>query len=754
MLIDRNQPLEMQVEKQARIIDALIMRANRTHDFGGSAYTLFQSAVSLQDKVWEKTKDLEVALDTLGKASVDLETAEFARDQMQRNLADVLDMMDGGFALFTADKLQICNDIFRTLILDIAGQVAPGMTLASYFELMNNSASATLNHDLDMSPGTRGQPQSTGHPGTSFVLALPHDRWFQVISRHTSSNSIALLQTEITGIVRKNRLEKDRLIDEQTHFLQAAFDNMTQGVCTFSAEGTLLIQNTAFGGLLDLPYPLRRKGTAFAQILEHVTRNRLLQVMGLQRNIEEMILRLRRDGMLKDRLRQVDGRVLDLQVSMLPDGGFIANIMDITVEIQTTEILENRVRERTTELTHANLRLRQQYEAQARVEDELRIAKEEAEAAVSSKTRFLAAASHDLLQPINAAKLLISSLVESSRGSSMIETVDRLDRAFNSIESLLHALLDISRLESTGTEIALSDFEIDPILQHVSEDCAPLAAEKSLRLSVVASGLRVKSDQHYLMRCVQNLVVNAIEYTPKGRVLVGCRRRGDKAVLEVWDTGIGISRKDQKLIFNEFARVNSSATRSGMGLGLSIVERACRHLGHNVSVRSKPGAGSVFSLELPIAQGGSAVASVRSRIPPAQRFDMDLIIVVVENDPDVLFATTQKLEGWGASVLGAQGTREAIQLVREIGMAPDIILADYQLDDTDNGVKSITALRDLVKSEIPAIMITADRGEWLLQEGAKHNFSVLTKPVHLSRLRPLIDWKTRAANPPDQPTQT
>ncbi|HEY9039033.1 MAG TPA: hybrid sensor histidine kinase/response regulator [Roseovarius sp.] len=753
MLIDRNQPLEIQVAKQARIIDALMLRANRAHDFSGSAYTLFQSAVSLQDEVWEKTKDLELALNTLGKTNVELETVEFARDQMQRNLADVLDMIDGGFALFTADKLQICNDIFRTLIPDIAAQITPGLPLASYFTLMNNSALATLNNDFDMSSGPRGQVQQIG-TGASFVLALPNDRWFQVISRHTSSNSIALLQTEITGIVRKNRLEKDRLIDEQTHFLQAAFDNMTQGVCTFSKEGTLLIQNTAFGELLDLPYPLRRKGTAFAQILEHVTRNRLLQVMGLQRNIEEMILRLRRDGILKDRLRKVDGRVLDLHVSMLPDGGFIVNIMDITVEIQTTESLENRVRERTMELTHANLRLRQQYEAQARVENELRIAKEEAEAAVSSKTRFLAAASHDLLQPINAAKLLISSLVESARGTGMLETVDRLDRAFNSIESLLHALLDISRLESTGTEIALCEFEIDQILRQVSEDCAPLAAEKSLRLSVVPSGLWVKSDQHYLLRCVQNLVVNAIQYTPKGRVLVGCRRRGDKAVLEVWDTGIGISRKDQALIFNEFTRVDTGATRHGMGLGLSIVERACRHLGHEISVRSKPGAGSVFSLELPIAHSGGAASDVRSRISPTQRFDMDLIIVVVENDPDVLFATTQKLESWGASVLGAHGTREAIHLVREIGMAPDIILADYQLDDADNGIKSITALRNLVKFEIPAIMITADRGEWLLREGARHNFSVLTKPVHLSRLRPLIDWKTRAASPPEEATQT
>lgn len=751
MLIDENLPLEIQVEKQSRIIDALILRANREHDFGGSAYTLFQSAVSLQGEVWEKTKDLELALDTLGKASVELQTAEYARDQMQRNLADTLDMMDGGFALFTAGKLQICNDIFRTLIPDIAARIAPDLTLDAYYDLLDNSKSVTLSVDPDI--GTPGQTRRAGQRA-AFVLALPHDRWFQVISRRTSSNSIALLQTEITGIVRKSRLEKDRLIDEQTHFLQAAFDNMTQGVCTFSAEGTLLIQNAAFGRLLGLPYPLRRKGTAFVQILEHVTRNRHFHAVGPHRHIENRILRLRRDGVLRDRIRQVDGRVLNLHVSMLPDGSFIVNIMDITVESQTTESLERRVQERTSELTQANLQLRQQYETQARVEDELRVAKEEAEAAVSSKTRFLAAASHDLLQPINAAKLLISSLAEGSRSGDMVVTVDRLERAFSSMETLLHALLDISRLESTGTEITVGEFEIDQILRHVSEDCAPLAAEKSLRLSVVASGLRVKSDQHYLLRCVQNLVINAIQYTQTGRVLVGCRRRGGKAVLEVWDSGIGISRKDQKLIFNEFTRINSGSSRSGVGLGLSIVEQACRHLGHKISVRSKPGMGSVFSLELPIAQGGSAAVGVRSRLPSAPRSDMNLIIVVVENDPDVLFATTQKLENWGASVLGAHGTRAAIRLVRDIGMAPDIILADYQLDDSDNGIRSITALRRLAKSEIPAIMITADRSDKLLQAGQKHNFSVLTKPVHLSRLRPLIDWKTRPASPQGQPTQT
>ena len=180
-----------------------------------------------------------------------------------------------------------------------------------------------------------------------------------------------------------------------------------------------------------------------------------------------------------------------------------------------------------------------------------------------------------------------------------------------------------------------------------------------------------------------------------------------------------------------------------MGLGLSIVDRACRRLGHPVTVRSERGKGSVFSVTLPVAAAVDQDCGRKTDDNNAISEDMDLIVLIVENNSDVLFATAQKIESWGGSVLTAASTAEALEQVREIGMAPDIILADYQLDGDDNGIKTILSVREETQTEVPAIMITASREETLAEDSRSHDFTVLTKPVKLSRLRPLIDWKTR-----------
>ncbi|WP_417689351.1 PAS-domain containing protein [Roseibium sp.] len=746
-MIDDSVPLEQQVERQAKIIEALIQRANREHDIGGSAYSLFQSAIALQGEVWEKTRDLERALDTLGRASNQLKIAEYAREQTERNLADALDAMEGGFALFAEGKLEICNDQFKRMVPDIGERLIAGLTLGDYFKALEESREVVSHGDADggeergLARLGRLRPAGPGSPPS--VIGVRNDRWYQITSKRTGSNKDILLSTEITSILRHNRLEKDRLIDEQALFLQGAFDHMAQGVCTFSVEGTLLIHNERFRELLRLPFSLVRKGTAVGQILEFIIKHNLLESLSPDEELEDWIAIVRGGNGLEKKVRHVSGDILDVRIHRLPDQGFIMNVMDITAEVQTTELLERRVSERTVELTEANERLRRQNEEQARIDEQLRQAKERAEEAVSSKTKFFAAASHDLLQPINAAKLLISTLNESAAGTPVADTVQRLGRSFNSIESLLHALLDISRLDSTGTEMSVGDFCIGDLLRSVRDDYSQLAEEKDIRLDVVPSSHWVHSDQRYLLRCVQNLVVNAIQYTERGRVLAGCRVRGDRLVLEVWDTGIGISKKDQQRIFSEFTRISSETPGFGMGLGLSIVDRACRRLGHPVSVRSKPGVGSVFSITLPIVTRNDDRQRPETHDLVATSEDMDLIVLIVENNPDVLYATTQKVESWGGSVLTAVSTEEALEQVREIGMAPDIILADYQLDNGDNGIRTITAVREETHTNVPAIMITASRDEALVEASQRHGFTVLTKPVQLSRLRPLIDWKTR-----------
>ncbi len=735
-MIDPHDPLDVKVAKQAKIIDALIRRAGRQHEVGHSAYAAFQSAITLQEQVWAKTRDLE-------RASNELELIRFDREQTQKNLADALSVMEGGFALFTDGQLQVCNDLFKSLLPDISNMILPGLSIDAYFDGLERSA-LTVTGDAraqgKFDEARRGPSEAARH---SFVLELQDDRWFQISQQRTDSDNVIILQTEITDIVRKNRSERKDLIDMQAHYLQAAFDHMSLGICTFSRDGTVMIHNDRFRDLLGLPYTLLHKGTHFSQIRAFIEGNYLVSISDLG-GVEDWLSRLRSDGQLCERLRHADGRVLELHLHRLPDGGFLVDLKDMTLESRTTQLLEKRVEERTSELTEANRRLTRQYEEQARVEEELRLAKEEAEAAVSSKTRFLAAASHDLLQPINAAKLLISTLGDMARGSDLQHMVERLDGSFNSVEQLLHALLDISRLESTGSSLSPSAFCLGTMMRTVIEDQAPFAAKKGVQLDVVPATVWVRSDQRYLLRSIQNLVVNAIQYTENGRVLVGCRRRENAVVLEVWDTGIGISHKDQKRIFDEFTRAENVPAGTGMGLGLSIVDRTCRHLGHVVGVRSKPGVGSVFSIEIETVTPQPPVSGPELPLRHMPESELDLIVLVIENEPDVLFATVQKLESWGASVLGTRSTREALDAVRDLGMAPDIILADFQLDGSDTGIASIRAVRQETRIHVPAIMITADRRSALVQIGAEEDFTVLTKPVQLSRLRPLIDWKTRA----------
>lgn len=744
-MIDPRDPYELQIAKQAKIIEALIDRAERGHEVGGTAYSLFQSAIALQTEVWEKTKDLEKALDTLGRASSELEIAYQAQERIQRNLADAMVAMEGGFALFSEDRLQVCNSQFRHLLPDVEELIKPGLAFDDYLAAVNSSRYLSREEGDGAHARSGAMATAQGPSGqrfSSFVMALRNDRWFQISYRQTSSDNMAVLQTEITDLVRENRREKNRLIDQQAHLLQAAFDHMSLGVCTFSSDGELLVRNERFGELLGIPLPLLKKGTRFRRIIDHIERHEILDRRSQGPEVAGWFKALRRGETVQRRFRRRDGMSLDMRLYSLPDDGFIVSIMDVTAETETAALLERRVQERTAELTEANRLLQVHANEQTKIEGALRQAKEAAEAAHVSKTRFLAAASHDLLQPINAAKLYLSTLTETVEQAEAREVVNRLNRSFNSIETLLQALLDISRLDSSGAEFNITTFSLGSMLQGLADDLAPLAAEKGITLTIVPSSRWVTSDQRYLMRCVQNLVVNAIQYTERGRVLVGCRLAGNRLRIEVWDTGIGISEKDQARVFKEFTR-GGGGKGTGMGLGLSIVERACRHLDHPVRLKSRLGHGSMFSIEVPLAAPGF-IGSVESAMVEAMpEGSLDLIVMVVENDADELNAMTRKLENWGASVLAAGSTAEAVALMQEIGTPPDILLADYELDDEDTGIDTIRTLRALAGEEIPAVIISANRQRELFQLGQEMSFSVLNKPVQPVRLRALIDWQTR-----------
>ncbi|MCF8481951.1 MAG: PAS-domain containing protein [Rhodospirillum sp.] len=749
-VVDQSEPLDVQVARQAKIIDALIARLERENELGDTAYSLFQSAIALQGEVWEKTRDLERALDTLGRASSELESAERSRDRMRNSLSDAMMAVEGGFALFSEEGLQVCNDLFKRLLPDVESMIRPGLTFEAYSNALRESAflvqggGGSRGLRLD---GTLGEGEDVADRRyASFVVALKNDRWFQVSCRRTGYDNIVILQTEITDVVERNRREKDALIDQHASFLQAAFDHMSLGICTFSAEGRLLVTNDRFGHLLGLPLPLLRKGTAFRRIREFVERFEPFNPRGLERWVRES----RRGERVRERFRRPDGISIDLQINGLPDNGFIVTAVDVTAETEAEEagrrmsqMLERRVEERTAELTEANLQLRLRALEQLRTEEALREAKEFAEAAHASKTRFLAAASHDLLQPINAAKLYLSLLRATVAEDGPADMLARLGHSFSMIETLLQSLLEISRLDHSGAEFTVKSVNLRDVMRVVEADMAPQAAQKGIALRVMPTSRWGMSDQGYLTRCLQNLVSNAIQYTDRGRVLVGCRAAGKGIRLEVWDTGVGIPEAEQNQVFIEFARGSGARAGTGMGLGLSIVQRACHHLGHPVTLRSVPGKGSLFAIEIPLAEPGLDLATLGRAEEEEALSDLDLIALVVENDPDVLNATVHCLESWGAGVLATTSTTEALALLEELGTPPDIILADYHLDGDETGVDAIHALRAAAGVEVPAILVTADRSKALRKLGTRQDFTVLGKPVQPSRLRALIDWKTR-----------
>lgn len=735
MLVNPDEPLDVQVERQARIIDALMRRANRQDDVRPSAFRAFQSAIELQEKMQAQGRDL-------ARAVSELETVRGEQERMRKSLVAALSSMEGGFALFIDGKLELCNHLFLQLFPDISNKIDTGLSIGRFFaRLVSSKFFRSADRNLATLPSTLEKRRDEGVI-TSVMIEMADDRWFQLSAQHTSGDNVVLLLTEITDFVRRNRSEKESLIDRQEDYLKAVFQTLTSGVCTFSSRGKVLMHNGQFRELLGLPASYVAEGEPVTALVEYLFANGLA-VEGDAVNIEAIYRKLVTEGAFRQRVRLGPERVLELHMHEMPDSGYLVEVEDVTLEARATETLERRVMERTAELTRANEKLTEEYEKKARVEEALRDAKDKAEKAVSSKTRFLAAASHDLLQPINAAKLLISTLLETSRGTDMHGMVERLEGSFRSTEQLLHLLLDISRLESAAPDtVSPLVVNLTSMMNSIHADQSLVAEQKNVSLKMVPCSVLVRSDPVYLLRSIQNLVVNAIQYTqPGGRVLVGCRRRKGRVVLEVWDTGIGIPKRDQQRVFEEFARADGEKLAAGVGLGLSVVERACRLLGHKLSVKSKPGVGSVFRIELETVTDAPAVNEPLSLASNADDLLENQIVLLIENDDDVLFGTTKRLEQWGADVLACRSIDEAVTCVEDMGMAPDIILADYTLDDDETGVDAIGRVRKLTKTHVPAILITADRSPRVRAAGLTYDISVIYKPVKLNRLRPLMAWK-------------
>jgi signal transduction histidine kinase len=417
---------------------------------------------------------------------------------------------------------------------------------------------------------------------------------------------------------------------------------------------------------------------------------------------------------------------------------------------QAAITLESTVRQRTAELQALNLQLSAEIEERRAIERALQVAKADAERANRSKTRFLAAAGHDLLQPLNVARLFLDALAERQLDAETAHIVERVGHSLESADSLLRTLLDMSRLDAGALRADVRDVALDPLLRDLASEYGIAAEERGLRLRVVPCAALIRTDRNLLERILRNLLSNALRYTQTGGVLLGARRRGDRLRLEVWDTGPGIPDASLSDIFREFARLatpNRDDKLPGMGLGLAIVERIAPLIGATIDVRSRVGRGSVFALTVPLAAGAAApeLPAAAPTAPSSEAF-RGRTVLIVDDDASTLDGVRTILRGWGLDVIAARSVDDAVAFSRGRLALPAAILADYHLLDGATGFDAIDAVRaSFACAKIPAIVITADASEATRRNAADRGFGVLTKPLRIERLRSLLAHLLAAA---------
>jgi len=523
--------------------------------------------------------------------------------------------------------------------------------------------------------------------------------------------------------------------------LQTALDHVRQGIAVFDKELTLVCWNRQFGEIFDLPHGLTRVGIRLDEILRHIAQHGESIAGNANEFIAERIVKYTSEAEpFLERFAE-RGLVIEVRSNRMPDGGLVTTFTDITPSVKAAEALERanatlerRVRERTRELTHLNA--------------ELERAKAAADDANVSKTRFVAAASHDILQPLNAARLYVTSLIERQRqgrgDGEDADLVRNIDASLEAVEEIFAALLDISRLDTGAMKPEIGDFRIHELLQRLEVEFAPTARAKGLDLVFMPCSLTLRSDRRLLRRLLQNLVSNAIKYTASGSVLVGCRRRGTRLRIDVYDTGIGIPHAKRRAVFKEFHRLDQGArVARGVGLGLSIVERIARVLDCEVALKSNVGHGSRFSIEVPCATGNSSAPKLRAvPRPGVGRLD-GTVVLCIDNERAILDGMETLLGGWGCRTLKALDLTEALAAMDASGLEPDGLLVDYHLDG-GNGVAAIAELRRRLGRQLPAILITADRSLRVREEARAESAHLLNKPIKPASLRALIaQWRVQ-----------
>ncbi|GAB3034008.1 hybrid sensor histidine kinase/response regulator [Bowmanella dokdonensis] len=627
----------------------------------------------------------------------------------------LVSLLRGGFksnAGILDDRQPIVPTIKISALLAVSRKVLPDRQYASLTDSIRQG------NPLSYASGQliqRVERELAAHVGTASARIL--------LSAITEQHQVAL--DELVGLVE----EASQSYQFNYELLQSSVEHIEQGISVVDRHLKLLAWNQRYIELFAYPAGFIRAGLPLEEILRYnAGRGMLGEVDDVEREVAKRLEHIRRGSSYKYVRTQFDDRVIELHGNPMPGGGFVTTYSDITEHVQTQralqeakQTLELRVQERTEQLQHTNQALEK--------------AKQDAEKANDSKTRFLAAAGHDLMQPFNAASLFAGMISQQAKGPQQLELARGLQQSLNNAEELLGMLLDMTRLDSGVLQVNRQQFALGEILDPLVAEFRLLAQQKGLALRYRPCNLQVVSDKKLLRRVLQNLVSNAIRYTHSGKVLIGARRQEKHLSIQVWDTGPGIPQEQQRAIFNEFHQLNQD-NKQGLGLGLTIVERISNLLGHEIQLQSNVGKGTCFALRLP--QGTAHLTHMQ--LPAQESGDRtqwlkDKSVLLIDNEPQILAAMAQVFRQWGAKVHTASNQQEAIQAMPS---APSLLIIDYHLDHGAIGTDLAQVLYQQWQCKVPTILNSANYEESVREQAIDAGFSFLHKPLKAGAMKRLI----------------
>ncbi|WP_413113798.1 PAS-domain containing protein [Thaumasiovibrio sp. DFM-14] len=523
--------------------------------------------------------------------------------------------------------------------------------------------------------------------------------------------------------------EASELFDFSRGLLQGAIEHISQGIAVVDQKLLLVAWNQRYLELFDFPPGLVQVGRPIADVIRHNARNGLCGPGDPEKHVAKRVAYLRAGSPHTSSRVRDDGTVIEVQGNPMPGGGFVMSFTDITQFRQTADILkeanetlEARVQVRTRELESLNKRLVS--------------ATRNAEQMSQSKSRFLAAVSHDLMQPLNAARLFSSSLSEVANTEETRVLAKYIESSLGAAEDLITDLLDVSRLESGKLTARVVSFALSEVFETLGAEFGVLAQQQGINFKVVKTQAIIRSDPKLLRRALQNFLTNAFRYNPKGKVLLGCRRCNNGIQIQIWDDGPGISHDKQAEIFDEFTRGEAGQkTDHGLGLGLAIARGISRVLDHPLNMWSAVEQGTMFSLTVPRA---AFVATKAAAELPAAGALSGLKVLCVDNEPAILLGMRTLLSRWGCQIQTAETVEDVSDILAQ-GWQPDVVLSDYHLADQQTGLQALQLCGQALENAFVGVLISADRTQ-ATQDAAKANgYHFMSKPVKPIKLRNLLN---------------